>query len=75
MSEQTGVSVDALAKSKAYLKLLLSKDVAEFMAFLTDVIGILTSLSLFLQDEACIIGEVQLRVQSTIVLINNAKTW
>lgn len=74
MAEQPGVSVEALGKSKAYLKLLLYKDVLEFMAFLTDIIVILSKLSLLLQEEACVIGEAHLRVQSTITLIKNFQT-
>ena len=74
MSTQKGVSNEALGTSKGYLRLLLDQDVLEFIALLTDLINLLSKLSLFLQDQACIIGEVQLRVAATCNLVNGFKT-
>ncbi|KAL3852786.1 hypothetical protein ACJMK2_016402 [Sinanodonta woodiana] len=64
---------EATGKAAGYLKMLLDLTLVNYAHFLTDVINVLSNLSLFLQNESCLVSEVYLRVLATIGVLEQLK--
>ncbi|KAI0222661.1 hypothetical protein LSAT2_026077 [Lamellibrachia satsuma] len=72
---QANASAEAVGKSRGYLKLLLNQDVMMYAHFETDVISILTKLSVFMQREKCIVSDIMMKVHTTTEVLRKYKTW
>lgn len=66
-------TTDADGKANGFLKMLLSFELLAYAHFMTDVIKVLSTLSLFLQYEHAKVSEVYLKVLATIAVLEQYK--
>ena len=67
-------SAEAVGNSRGYLKLLLNQDVMMYAHFKTDVISILTKLSVFMQRKKCMVSDIMMKVYTTVEFLHKYKT-
>jgi uncharacterized membrane protein required for colicin V production len=68
------VSVDSKSKAKAYLSLLKSRNVLEFLLFLMDIFTPLKRMSLVLQDRGTTLASQYNVIDSTMAVLEKYKT-
>lgn len=66
-------TTDAVGKANGFLKMLLSFELLAYAHFMTDVMNVLSTLSLFLQYEQAKVSEVYLKVLTTIAVLEQFK--
>ena len=74
LPNQEKPSAEAVAKSRGYLKMLLSQDIMTYAHFLTDVESVLAKMSLFLQGEKWVVSDVIRRLHTTVDVLQKYRT-
>jgi hypothetical protein len=73
LPSQKGVTSDALGKAKGFLKIMKEPATLKFMLFMTDVVSLLSKLSLMLQDTSASVADIKQKLDATISILRKYK--